>query len=170
MNILFLDVDCVLNSKQHFMMTKDAPKVSEDIDPVFQMRRDVNDNNMFALKYLLDNIPDLKIVISSAWRNFYSIEQFKELFKIFKLDGEKIIDKTPKMFSSQRIHEIHSWLDDHKEVNQWIALDDHPIFNLEDSDKVNEHLTDSWVGLTMLDVFKIIKKFNSKFEEPEMGI
>ncbi len=125
---------------------------------------------MFDLKYLLDNISDLKIVISSSWRNYYSLGQFKELFKIFKLDETRIIDKTPKKFSSDRKHEIHSWLEDQHEKVDWIALDDYAIFNLEDPDKVNEYLTDNWVGLSLSDAFNIIKKFNPDFKQPEIMI
>lgn len=173
-NILFLDIDGILNNKQHFMMLKELPKVSgadtlNDAD-LFTMKRDTNKMNFWCLKYILDNVPDLKIVISSSWRNYYSIEQFKELFTIYGLDGERIIDKTPKKFSSERIHEIHMWQDDHKDIKKWVALDDHEIYTLEDPDKQNEVLTDSWVGLTMPDAIKIIKHFKPDFKEPVMGI
>lgn len=174
MNILFLDFDGVLNSKLHFLMQKEMPKVPGadtlvDAD-LFRMKRDVNKNNMWALKYVLTNVPDLKIVISSAWRNFYDMESFKELFEMFDMDGKRIIGKTPKKFSSERIHEIHEYLDEHKGITKWLALDDHVIFNLGDCDKVNEVLTDSWVGLTMPDAVKIIKHFKPDFKEPEILI
>jgi hypothetical protein len=174
MNILFLDVDGVLSSKQHLLVTKDV-KVPEDVsDPdLFTMKRDTNINNMWVLGYILDKVPDLKIVISSSWRLHYDIESFKELFKIYKLDGDRIIGKTPKRFSSERVHEIHEWLDDNSMVNwtdKWVALDDHPIFNLEDPDKANEVLTDSWVGLSLPDAFKVIKHFKPDFKDPVIMI
>jgi hypothetical protein len=136
---------------------------------LFTMKRNTAKQNMWCLKYILDNVPDLKIVISSSWRLHYNLESFRELFKIYGLEGERIIDKTPKRFSSERIHEIHMWLDDSsmfKWNGKWVALDDHPIFNLEDLDKANEILTDSWVGLTLPDAIKVIKHFKPDFKEP----
>jgi len=173
MNILFLDVDGVLNSKQYFLAT---PKLSQSqlnssSDPdLLSMKTYTNKNNMWCLGYLLENVPDLKIVISSAWRNCYSLESFRELFKIYGLDGNRIIDKTSKRLSSIRANEIYMWLEDNKGIEKWIALDDHTIFELGDLDKANEILTDNWVGLTMHETFKIIKHFNPDFKEPVIAI
>jgi hypothetical protein len=173
MNILFLDMDGVCNSKQHFLMVEDQKL--DDIKTgkegkLEYMKAYTNPNNMWVLKYILEQVPDLKIVISSSWRNHFDLELFKELFKHYGLDGERIIDKTPKMFSSQRVHEINSWLDDHKDVEKWVAVDDHEIYLLEDPDKQNEILTDPWLGLTMNDAVLIIKKFNPKFKLPVIHI
>jgi len=177
MNILFLDWDGVLNNKQHFLMTKGDMVPSADTlndADLFAMKKDTSILNMWVLGYILDNVPDLKIVISSTWRNHYDIESFKELFKIYGLDGDRIIGKTPKRFSSERVHEIHEWLDDYQELHHkkadWIALDDHPIFHLEDPDKANEVLTDSWVGLSLPDAFKVIKHFKPDFKDPVIMI
>lgn len=173
MRVMMLDFDGVLNSKQHFLATKGfkvpGADTLNDAD-LFRMKSDVNANNMWVLRFIMDQVPDLKIVISSAWRSFYSLESFKELFKIYKLDGDRIIGVTPKKFSSERIHEIHMWLDDYVELHHkqpdWVALDDHAIFNLGDPEKVREFLTDSWVGLTMQDAFKIVQHFHPEYQPP----
>ena len=178
MNILFLDVDGCLNSKQHFLATKEIkvpPADTLNDADLFAMKRDTNKNNMWCLGYILDKVPDLKIVISSSWRLHYSLESFKELFKIYGLDGDRIIDKTPKRFSSERVHEIHDWLQDFVEdkenpVPSWIALDDHKIFELHSVEEANEVLIDNWVGLTLPDAFKVIKHFDPTFKEPVIMI
>jgi hypothetical protein len=173
MKILFLDFDGVLNSKQHLLAVKDRKiKGADNLNDanLFYMKRDVNYNNMWALNYLLKEVPDLKIVISSAWRLHYDISEFKDLFKIFKLPSARIIGKTDKKMSSERYHEIKWWLEDHKDVEQWIAVDDHPIFFLGTDEFKNQYLTDPWVGLTMPDVFKIIKHFNPAYEAPVLMI
>lgn len=199
MKVLFLDFDGVLNSIQHFIATKDI-KVRgasnlNDAD-LWAMKRDVNPNNMWVLKYIMEKVPDLKIVISSSWRLHYHMESFKELFKIFKLDGERIIDFTPQKLSSERYHEIHLWIADVEhpgplphddcpisgpcshcdnpppgEMVDHVAVDDHAIYHLGDPEKeTREVLTDPWVGLTMPDAFKIIKHFKPDFKEPYVAI
>lgn len=173
MKVLFLDFDGVLNSIQHYLATKDikvrGATTLNDAD-LWAMKRDVNANNMWALGYILEKVPDLKIVISSAWRLHYDIESFKELFEIFKLDGSRIIGKTPKKLSSERCHEIVMWLDDNDyetgEVVDFMTIDDHIIFDIEHPYKPRELQTDPWVGMTMHDAFKIIKHFKPDFNEP----
>jgi hypothetical protein len=177
MKIIMLDFDGCLNSKQHILAMGDfknpGANTLSDAD-LFTMKRETNANNMWCLGFILDQLPDLKIVISSAWRLHYEIEQFKELFKIYKLDGLRIIGKTPRVFSNDRRHEIHMYLDDYEELHHkkpdWVAVDDHVIFNLEDPEKHREFLTDPWVGLSMHDAFKIIKHFKPEFVEPTIMI
>lgn len=169
MNILFLDFDGVLNSKQHILAIKGKEIPGQDNPDEADlecMKFNTNSNNIWCLKYIMDKVPDLKIVLSTSWRNHFDMEQFKELFKFYGLDGKRIIGKTPKKFSSERHSEIGWWLEDNNFIGRWIALDDHPIYNLDDSNKYNEILTDPWVGLTMNDAFIIIKRFNPNFEEP----
>ena len=169
MNILFLDVDGVCNSKQHFLAMKEFKVQGADtmVDAdLFAMKRDTNKNNMWVLGYILDKVPDLKIVISSSWRNVYDLESFRELFKIYGLDGNRIIDKTPRKLSSTRANEIHMWLDDNKDVEKWASLDDHKIWEIGDDEEANEFLTDNWVGLTLPDAFEVIKHFKPEFKEP----
>lgn len=200
MKVLFLDFDGVLNSKQHFMMTKhEGIQTAEDKDlaDFLMMKHQTNVNNMWVLGYILTKLPDLKIVISSAWGKFYNLDQFKRLFKSYELDETRLIGITPRKFSSYRCNEINWWLKEQNEMEehdcpletsagpcaihdafkarkpveiQWLALDDHEIFQLNDPELVNQHLTDSWVGVTMNDAFKIIKHFDPKFRAPFFGI
>lgn len=174
MKVLFLDFDGVLNNKQHMLATKEVktPDANDLNDAeLFAMKRDIAQQNIWVLGFILDQLPDLHIVISSAWRTYYELESFKELFRIFQLDPTRIIGKTPKRMSSYRCNEIHWWLEDWEEINHkrvdWLALDDHAIFDLGE-EKAREVLTDPWTGVTMHDAFRIIEHFNSNFKEPEI--
>ena len=177
MNVLFLDCDGVVNNKQHLYAIKDKKvKGANTLNDanLFHMKKAVAPQNMWVLGYIMKEVPDLKIVISSAWRNHFDMIDFKELFKIFKLDGDRIIGKTPKKLTSERCHEIKEWLDDYEEIHHkkidWVAVDDHVIFNLGDPEKANEFLTDSWIGLKLPDAFKIIKHFNPLYKSLEINI
>jgi len=179
MKVLFLDFDGVLNSKQHLLAVKNIkPRGEPETEAAehFVMKTGTNANNMWVLGYILKQIPDLKIVISSAWRLHYDTHQFKRLFKFHGLDGQRIIDKTPTKFSSNRCHEVASWLSDYIEENKenvdWITLDDHEIFELDGPERKFgfEYTTDSWVGLTMRDAFIVIKHFDDKYLRPYFGI
>jgi len=175
--VLFLDFDGVLNSRQHVLATKaiKVPGADTMADAnLFRMKLDVNKNNIWVLGYILDQVPDLKIVISSAWRLFYHMEDFAELFKLLKLDHTRIIGKTPKKMSSERCHEIRMWVDEYTELHHkqvdFLAVDDHVIWDITQEFKDREILTDPWVGLTMHDAFKIIEHFRPDFKEPEVLI
>jgi len=173
MNVLFLDFDGVLNSKQHYLATKDFKikgASSPDAADLLRMKHDVNSNNMWVLGYILKQLPELKIVISSAWGLHYDVEQFKELFRMFKLDDSRILGITPRKMSSYRCNEVRWWLADNPDVTNWITVDDHTIFQIEDPEKLNEYTTDSWIGLTMRDAFKIIQHFNPSYTEPVLFI
>ena len=60
-----------LNSKQHIIAMGDFKNPGADTlsdADLFTMKRETNANNMWVLGFILDQLPDLKIVISSAWR------------------------------------------------------------------------------------------------------
>jgi len=178
MQVLFLDFDGVLNSKQHFMMIKNKPVPTDHNYPEFaefsESKQMLNENNMWVLGYILTQLPDLKVVISSAWGKLYDLEYFKRIFKAFELDETRLIGITPRKMSSYRCNEIHWSLEllteEYHELIQWIAVDDHEIFRLDEDDIHNQYLTDGWVGLTMLDALKIIEHFDPKFKLPWFGI
>lgn len=114
-NIIFLDCDGVLNSAGFFnYIEKKERKLKYNLCPVL----------LSNFNFIVKQIPDLSIVISSAWRKFYTLPELKT---IFRSRGYKwpIIDKTGIDRWGTRTDEILSWLEGHKEVEKYVAIDDH---------------------------------------------
>jgi hypothetical protein len=118
MKIIFLDIDGVLNvyceGRDQFGCT-------------------FHTNFVENLRNIIDKT-GAKIVISSSWRTD-GLDVMKELWKYRDLPGE-VIDVTPDSYylinegkfefydQVERGHEIQYWLDKHKEVTNYVIIDD----------------------------------------------
>lgn len=123
-NIIFLDIDGVLNNENTL---------------IFGVQNSHLDTCNFEwFKYTIKHIDNIKIVISSSWRNsnenidnflnFTSIlgaERFKEIKQYFHDDYQ--IKNIPNV---KRGAEIEEWVSRHKnEIKKYIILDDKVQFN-----------------------------------------
>ena len=120
MKVIFLDFDGVLNSEASFRY--EARRKSNRIPDSLS---DVCCSN---LQYILEQDADIKLVISSTWR-----EEGQEVVEFLQGDGflngrfvngSRIIGKTPSVFSGHRGHEIKLWLEDNPNVTQYVIIDD----------------------------------------------
>ena len=160
MNIVFLDVNGVIDSFKH-----------ND-----EMRRYNNDNNyenhyfdwncLENLSFLV-NATDANIVISSEWKEYKSnMIRLLAALKVYDLD-KRVIGKTKRIIENKngfthvnRGLEIKDYLDNHEHDN-FVILDDISW----DLDMFSDHLilTHPSFGLTKEDAFKainILKKNN----------
>ena len=158
-NIIFLDVDGVLNSK--FWDNDHQREISEGkyVD-------------LAAVKLLgsLVNRTDAKIILHSGWRFWFdeSMNPLKPAAEFFvnamASEGISISGVTPdltteeirkaKKFSLVKADEILAWLKENPSDN-WVVLDD---LDLNNSEIENHQVkTDPEVGLTDHDVEKAIK-------------
>ena len=111
MNIIFLDIDGVLNN----FRTQDSIKGYLGIE----------DSKVNLLKELCDKT-DSKIVLSSDWRlHENENDPFWQYLnqKLNKADLS-IYDVTPDFSWSQRAYEISSWVESHKKIEHIVILDD----------------------------------------------
>lgn len=122
MNVIFLDVDGVLNCLSRW---KELPNVSREgtkLCPELTAR----------LKRLVD-ATDARIVVSSTWRIAFMAELAGWLHRHGIRD--RVIGRTPSggsgstpggilVSAPERGHEIQMWLDDHPEVQRFVILDD----------------------------------------------
>jgi len=161
MKVIFLDFDGVLNSAASFIrvsserkkLTKEQkeglPPVSEHLDPTCAS------NFQYILKHCKD---DVKIVISSTWRELFSLDWLKEHLAKYGIDSSRVIDRTPSIFrfgGSCRGAEINEWLNEHKEVTDFVIIDDNYIGSgHEENEKVVA--THWYIGLTLPDAVKAL--------------
>lgn len=149
MNIIFLDVDGVLNMYGSSYRTFMKPW-GQHIEPHIVQR----------LNYICENVKDLKIVISSSWRSV-----MEDLEKQIKEQGfkywDKVIDKTPDL--NFRGEEIKKWIDINSFNGKYLVLDDEKVYICGDYcneiPKENVLQTDGNEGLLHKDAMYIINYF-----------
>lgn len=131
-NVLFLDVDGVLNSgpwlmketkeSQEFHLRRDIPQAATDIDPEAIAR----------LQRIVD-ATGAKIVLSSSWRYLYRPAKFIELLRAHNFVGD-LIGATPLSEDVPgrkcRGDEVALWLKEHSflDIKKFVILDDDESF------------------------------------------
>jgi len=163
MNVIFLDVDGVLNTGRDRKLLKKREGISSD-DAQFIF-------DVIAMRHLKELAfkHDAKIVISSTWR--YEKDKEEDRYwnvlmgtlKAYQLD-DKVIGVTPDLRGKYnticcRSHEIKAWLNEcHVQVDNYVILDDDAnLFHEEDNhlvltdddngfDKVSFELADKILG------------------------
>lgn len=134
MKVLFLDIDGVVNSEE-----SSKNRGFTGIDPYMA----------FLIGNMVDDL-DLKVVLSSSWRNH------DEGVNEIKKQVCDIMDVTPRI-TGIRGDEIKVWLDKHPEVSKYAIVDD-------DTDMLPEQMPNffktSWkIGVTPEIIDKIKKHF-----------
>lgn len=111
-NIIFLDVDGVLNNKDYLLKTKDALA----LDP----------KCIKNFKYIIKKT-NARVVLSSSWRNSKT--------KIIQLEinlGIRFLDKTENLYDKDRSEEIKLWLESNNDkVLNYVVIDDEIDAQLE---------------------------------------
>ena len=124
MTVIFLDFDGVLNSEGSFLYESNRRKRYKEQGvkgPVMETLCNVCTANF---QELLFQYPDAKVVISSTWREHFSLEWLREKLASYKIDSSRVIDKTPSDWGGNRGVEIQLWLNAHPEVDHYIIIDD----------------------------------------------
>lgn len=151
MKVLFLDFDGVLNSEQFVRAVARGSTKWKNTD--------LDHRACSNLQYILDQVPDCKIVISSTWRKLYELEELKKFLSHMGVDAERVIDVTPYRLSDRiRGGEIAEWLEDAKDVTSFAIVDDD-----SDMGELMHRLvrTDSTDGLTLSKAKAIVDMLNS---------
>lgn len=119
MNIVFLDVDGVLNSMEYFNSFGKGGARGKDID----------ESKVLLLKEIVDKT-NAKIVLSSTWRQLRDTENedcmrmWNYLINTLSKYDLCILDVTP-IINMNRPKEIKAWLKDYPEKDiKFVSLDD----------------------------------------------
>jgi HAD domain in Swiss Army Knife RNA repair proteins len=169
MKLLFLDFDGVLNSAQFAHLQHRAwMKDKSNSRPYRDEFCPISCSNLL---WIIERVPDLKIVISSSWRLGRSLHELKTILEDQGIPQDLVIDKTPHLVQANesvpRGFEIQKWLDDHKEL-------DVEKFCIIDDDSDMEHLsifhvkTDFRTGLDWFATTKAINMLLGKVDEPDL--
>ena len=119
MKVIFLDIDGVL-------VTRNSIKYQylnfpDDTSIRFSKKAVKNLNKLIRLT-------EAKIVISSTWRLFHSLEELQNIFKKQSIKGEVIsttsVERATVEEDIPRGQKITDWLGQHPEVEQYIIIDD----------------------------------------------
>jgi hypothetical protein len=124
MNIIFLDIDGVLNNEIG-MLNKTPEQYHKEQDEIGYPLCMVDPRCISLLNDLIEET-ESKIVMSSTWRKGKSIKEIQELCDLWGIKGE-VVGKTPSLlkYGTVRGNEINSWIEDNeKRVTNYIILDD----------------------------------------------
>lgn len=170
MNIIFLDIDGVLNPIHYMNAMYKLYKASfNEIKSHDEYGQLFFYHNCDALKKIIDET-GAKIVISSTWR-MAGESQMKELWNHRNLAGEiigitptetEVVESGDSEFYDMvcRGMEIAHWIKNNNFTGNYVIIDD-----TEDMLKEQEHFfvkTNSFVGLTLKDADKAILILNRK--------
>lgn len=110
------------------------------------------------LQYILEELPDVQVVVSSTWRKTKTLAALQEVFKTNHILPERMIGTTP-IVDRYRGKEIEAYLNEHPEVTEFVIIDDD-----SDMEPYLDRLvkTDSRNGLTFSDAEKVIEMFGKK--------
>lgn len=161
MRVLFLDFDGVLNSVGSFIYNNRQNLLGLTDVPTHQSFCPIASSN---LQFILEELPDVQVVVSSTFRKYKTIEALKKIFETNHILPDRMIGATPVDPSRYRGNDIRAYLDGHPEVTSFVILDD-------DSDMAPflDRLvqTNSRDGLTFTKAEQVIELFGGKIEESE---
>lgn len=147
MKVIFLDFDGVLNSHSGY--------AKRDYEKIFiKYAYSIFEEHIEALNWLMKDLEDVKIIISSTWRKFLSLDEIKELMieKGFKYP-ETIYSTTP--FVGSRTEDIRTYLNENN-VEDYVIIDDKKLLSFYDK----FCLIDSRYGFTHYDAALCKAKFS----------
>lgn len=145
MKILFLDIDGVLNSTRSSIADSAGYLPYPHIGGAPGLPKELKDTDWVAIGMVAKLIKqqNVHIVISSSWRESFTIKQLENMFYLPILGA---IDQDPGIRGEQ----IQRWLNAHPEVTEYAIVDDNSQFLASQADHFVQ--TDFDEGLTYANI------------------
>ena len=137
MNVIFLDVDGVLNCVKWFQ-TEEYQKTR------LTNPQEVNPFNIKNLSEIYNSCDDCKIVMISTWKILNDpedkscYEQWMMLINSLNVYGMTIDDSAPDTLS--RPLDVKTYLDSHKDIDNFVIMDDDCSFEDYEEYNIGSHL------------------------------
>lgn len=153
------DIDGVLNSVGSFVYNNRLKMAGLTEVPTHRSICPIAASNLL---YILEELPDVSLVITSSWRKLYAMNELKALFYQNNLPSDRIVGVTPVSVSRYRGEEIGMYLKEHPEVTDFVILDDDSDMNPYKDRLIK---TNCGNGLTFTDAEKVITMFGETNEK-----
>lgn len=116
MNVIFLDIDGVLRTHK-----SDLEWLKKLNAPIPEKRyRKFSPKSVSNINFI-HTLIRCKVVITSNWKLYYSLDELKQIFREQGIQPE-VIDKTG--ISTSRGEEILEWLSLNDGIENWVVIDD----------------------------------------------
>ena len=122
-NIIFLDIDGVLNSGKSFRKNQKLGVPQSCIDLPYK-------DHVEALNMIIDRC-DAYLVITSTWRLYFSLRSLDKIFYLCGIRGDRIIDKTEDLSMTDGDHgvkrsvEIEKYIKNNSDkIKNYVIIDD----------------------------------------------
>jgi hypothetical protein len=176
MNVIFLDIDGVLNS-EYYNHTELVNRKKRGYGGFFQIGEEATKDNVIwdpqcvrTLAYIVVRT-DAKIVISSTWREHHPLHRFHEMFALYGVEFDLIgmtqiaagrwepySDNYAQDF---RGDEVNAWIAEKAFDGNHVILDDGADF-YKDQPLIQ---TNPDVGLTFNDADAAVRKLTGRYEQ-----
>lgn len=135
--ILLLDIDGVLNSTK-FLKESGLEDIEEGHLP------HIDPKKMAIIRRVLEQVPELRIVLSSSWNATVNLEDYKSMFDSYQINPELIIGKTSD--NRAKRESILEWLDTNRPTS-FVIIDDDMLFDLDEELSFHQFKTRAYIGL-----------------------
>ena len=146
MKVIFLDIDGVLNNKNHIVKIHRLLGEEQYLDLLRKITELPFDYRSCELLQELIEKTNVEVILSSTWRLNPEAPNI-----IKRYAGIEIKDITPRL-NGIRGKEIQQYLDDHKEITNYVILDDDN--DMLESQKEHFVKVNNKVGLTIKEIIQ----------------